>query len=130
MLRIKTICSTLTEYKNTAILKQNFIERGYKENILKDQIDKIDNIDRKDLLRKKEKSIKNRIPCIITCNRKLPMMRKIIKVQYVGKAEAVFNIRLNNHRKDVSNSKSIAVDLCFRKPGHSFNLHAKFTLIK
>ena len=67
-LRIKTICSTLTEYKkHCAILKQNFIDRGYKENILKDKIDEVDNIDRKDLL---------------------------------------------------------------RKPGHSFNLHAKFTLIE
>ena len=56
-LRIKTICSTLTEYKKHCytILKQNFIERGYEENILKDEIDKVDNIDRKELLRKKEK---------------------------------------------------------------------------
>ena len=78
-LRIKTICSTLTEYKkHCAILKQNFIERAYKENILKDQINKVDNIDRKDLLSKKEKIIKDRIPCLITCNRKLPMMHKII----------------------------------------------------
>ena len=33
------------------------MERGYEENILKDQIDKVDIIDRKDL-RKKEKSTK------------------------------------------------------------------------
>ena len=72
-LRIKTICSTLSEYK-----KQNFIERGYEENILNDEIDKIDNIDQKDLLSKKEKNIKHRIPCLITYNRKLPIMRKII----------------------------------------------------
>ena len=78
-LRIKTIRSTLTEYKkHCAILKRNFIERGYKENILKDKIGKVDNIDRKDLIRKKEKYIKYRIPFLITYNRKLPMMRKII----------------------------------------------------
>ena len=54
-LRIKTICSILTEYKkHCAILKQNFIERGHEGNILKDEIDKVDNIDRKDLLRKKK----------------------------------------------------------------------------
>ena len=52
------------------------------------------------------------------------------RVQYVVKAETGFNIRLNNHRKDVNNPKSIPADLHFRKPGHSFNLHAKFTLIK
>ena len=52
--RVKTIRSTLTEYKiHCAMLKQNFIERGYEENILKDQIDKVDNIDREDLSRKK-----------------------------------------------------------------------------
>ena len=55
VLRIKTISSILTEYKkHCAILKQNFIERGYKGNILKDEIDMVDNIDRKDLLRKKK----------------------------------------------------------------------------
>ena len=54
-LRIKTSCSTLAEYKkHCAILKQNFIEKGYKENILKDEIDKVDNIDRKNLLSKKK----------------------------------------------------------------------------
>ena len=52
------------------------------------------------------------------------------KVQYVGKAETAFNIRLNNHRKDVNNPKSIHADLHFRKPEHSFNLHANFTLIE
>ena len=52
------------------------------------------------------------------------------RVQYAGKAETAFNIRRNNHRKDVNNPKSIPVDLHFRKPGYSFNLHAKFTLIK
>ena len=66
-LRIKTIRSTLTKYKKCcAILKQKFIGRGYEENILKDEIDKVDNIDRQDLLRKKEKNIKDRIPCLIT----------------------------------------------------------------
>ena len=52
------------------------------------------------------------------------------RVQYVGKAVTAFNIRLNNHRKDVNNPKSIPADFHFRKPGHSFNLHAKLTLIE
>ena len=55
---------------------------------------------------------------------------ELCEVQYVGKAETAFNIRLNNHRKDINNPKSIPADLHFRKLGHSFNLHAKFTLIK
>ena len=52
------------------------------------------------------------------------------KVQYVGKAETAFNLRLNNHRKGVSNPKFILADMHFRKPGCSFSLHAKFTLIE
>ena len=52
------------------------------------------------------------------------------KIQYVGKAEAAFNMILNNHRKDVNNPKFIPVDFHFRKPGHSFILHAKVTLIE
>ena len=48
-LRIKTIFSSLIEYnRHCAILKLKFTERGYKDNILKDQIDRVDNHDRKD----------------------------------------------------------------------------------
>ena len=54
----------------------------------------------------------------------------LCKVQYVRKAEAAFNIKLNNCRKDVSNPKSTPADLHFRKPGDSFSLHPKFTLIE
>ena len=54
----------------------------------------------------------------------------LCKVQYVGKAETAFNIKLNNHRKDVNNPKSIPADLHLRKPGHSFNPHAKLILIE
>ena len=54
----------------------------------------------------------------------------LCKVQYIGKAETVFNRRLNNHRKDVNNPKTIPADLHLRKTGYSFNLHAKLTLIE
>ena len=54
----------------------------------------------------------------------------LCKIQYVGKAETAFNIRLNNHRKDVNNPKSILANFHFKKSGDSFSLHAKFILIK
>ena len=54
----------------------------------------------------------------------------LCNVQYVGKSETAINIILNNHRKDINNPKSIPADLPFRKPGHSFNLYAHFTLIE
>ena len=54
----------------------------------------------------------------------------LCKIQYVGKAKTAFNIRLNNNRKDVNNPKPIPAAFHFRKPGHSFNLHVKFTLME
>ena len=58
------------------------------------------------------------------------MESALCKVQYVGKAETAFNKRLKNHGKDVTNPKSVPTNLHFRKPGQSFDLHAKFTLIE
>ena len=40
------------------------------------------------------------------------------------------NQRLNNYTKEVNNLKSIPLHLHFRKPGHSFSPHAKFSLIE
>ena len=49
----------------------------------------------------------------------------LCKIQYVGKAETAFNIKLNNHRKDVNNPNSIPANFHLRKPGHSFNRTTK-----
>ena len=54
----------------------------------------------------------------------------LCKIQYVGKSETSFNIRLNNHRKDTKNTKSIPADSHFRKPGHDFTKNARFILIE
>ena len=56
----------------------------------------------------------------------------LCKIQYVGKAETPFNIRLNNHRKDANdnNSKAIPPSIHFKQPGHNFNKDARFTLIE
>ena len=53
----------------------------------------------------------------------------ICNLQYVGKNETLFNIRLNNHRKDVKDAKVILADKHFQKNGHKFNEHARFTII-
>ena len=56
----------------------------------------------------------------------------LCKIQYVGKVETPFNIRLNNHRKDVdgNNPKAIPASIHFKQPCHNFNKQSKFTLIK
>ena len=80
ILRLKAICSTTTEFdKNCAIIKQKFLDRQYKEEVLDEQIKKADRIERKELFTCKEKNNnKNRIPLSITYNRTLPNISKIV----------------------------------------------------
>ena len=54
----------------------------------------------------------------------------LCKIQYVGKSENPFNLRLNNHREDVNNLKAIPACNHFKIHGHKFMKHAKFTLIE
>ena len=50
------------------------------------------------------------------------------KIQYVGKAETEFNIRPNNHRKDVWKPDAISATRHFSGKNHNFNTQAKFIL--
>ena len=50
--------------------------------------------------------------------------------QYTGKSVITFNLRLNNHGKDVKKRILLQTDQHFQLHGHNFNEHAKFTLIK
>ena len=51
------------------------------------------------------------------------------KIQYVGKSETSFNIRLSNHRKD---KKPNAIEACkhFNNNEHTFSKHGKFMIIE
>ena len=44
----------------------------------------------------------------------------LCNIQYVGKSETSFNLRLNNHRKDVSNPKAFPSCAHFIKEEHKF----------
>ena len=50
-------------------------------------------------------------------------------MQYVGNAEAAFNLKLNNHRKDTKKPDSILACKHFQEQGNNFNKHAKFIII-
>ena len=52
------------------------------------------------------------------------------KIQYVGKAETEFNIRLNNHQKDVRKSNAVPTSRHFSGKNHNFHMPAKFILIE
>ena len=49
--------------------------------------------------------------------------------QYVGKAETSFNIRLNDHGKDVKIANSIIDCKYFQQESHNFNQHTKCVII-
>ena len=51
-------------------------------------------------------------------------------IQYVGKSETPFNIRLNNHRKDVKNPNAIPACKYFNRHNHDFNNHGKIITIE
>ena len=51
-------------------------------------------------------------------------------MQYVGKVETKFNIRLNNHRNDVWKPNAIPAIRYFLDNNHNFNTHPIFILIE
>ena len=76
-LRLKTISSTEDEYqRNCAVMKQKLLKRKYNEENLNKQIEKVDLIERKELLQNNEKLLQNNskkdIPLASTDNRTLP----------------------------------------------------------
>ena len=54
----------------------------------------------------------------------------ICKIQYVGKSEWPFNIRMNKHRDDVQKHDAILACQHFKKYNHNFNEHARFIIIE
>ena len=54
----------------------------------------------------------------------------LFKIKYVGKPETPFNIRLNNHRSDVSDPNTILSCCHFAQSNHDFNNHTQLTTIE
>ena len=54
----------------------------------------------------------------------------LCKAQYVGKTEKPFNIRLNNHRSDVSDPNAIPACRRLTQNNHQLKNHAKSTVIE
>ena len=78
-LGIKTILLTTYEFnKNRNIITQRNKEKGYPENLVNEQVDKLKNMKRKKLLLTNQITIQNRIPVSITYNRYLPNISNII----------------------------------------------------
>ena len=54
----------------------------------------------------------------------------LCKIQYVAKSETAFNIRLNNHRKDIKKLNAIEACKHFNSNEHTFSKHGKFIIIE
>ena len=52
----------------------------------------------------------------------------ICNIKYVGKSETLFNIRLNNHGKNVKNPNVIPAWKHFKRRDHDFNNHGKIII--
>ena len=238
-LRIKRICTSTEEYKtHCTALRQQLVEKRYNANLIKEQIERVDCLDRELLIIENKPKKSKIIPLSVTYNKNLPNIKSILdkhwhilksnnqheqifkenpiiafrknkslkdiiggntieenkrklkvkkkttgkcspcfsnkglccnhilntstfqssqtketfniyhhvnckskyviyllqcdlcNCQYIGKSETPFNIRLNNHRKDVSSINAIPACKHFNKPAHNFNTHAKFTIIE
>jgi hypothetical protein len=78
-LRIRNICTEDSEYfKHTGNLLNKLEERGHNKTSVQDQINKVYQIPRKDLLSKKQKTSEHTNPLIVTYNKNLPNLRKAI----------------------------------------------------
>ena len=79
-LRIRRICSENHElHKHYKYLTQYFLERGYPNTLIVNQIKKALTIPRQDTLKLTHKDTPNRIPLITTFHHALPPLAKIIK---------------------------------------------------
>ena len=55
---------------------------------------------------------------------------RICRVQYIGKSETEFNIRLHNHSKDINRQNAHQTDQHFKLSNRNFSQHARFTMIE
>ena len=126
-LRLKIICSTSTKFdQNCAIIKQKFLDRQYKEEVLDEQIKKVDRIERKELFTCKEKNNKNRIPLSIIYNRTLPNISKIVNKNWnilqintefhgVFQATRMIAFKRSKNLQEIIGSHAVKQEIVFKK---------------
>ena len=78
-LRIRRICTEESDFvTNGEKLIKDLVERGHPRRVAAEGVQKARNLDRQQLLVYKEKEATNRIPLIVTYNKKLPDMKNIV----------------------------------------------------
>lgn len=78
--RVKRICSEEDDYmKRREEIKMNLQKRGYKNTSIEEQLQKVDILDRKELLKYKLKTENNRVPLVLTFSKALPNIHSILR---------------------------------------------------
>ena len=54
----------------------------------------------------------------------------MFQIHYVGKSEKSFNVRVNNHRKDIIKPNAIEACKCFNNNEYTFSKHGKFIIME
>ena len=78
-LKIKRDCSTFNEYKKYSnVLVKRFVEKGYEENNIPNQTERVDSLARSTVLNKTDAVRKNAVLFSVTYSTTLPNIREII----------------------------------------------------
>lgn len=80
-MRLKRICSEDSSYeKQKDVLRSQLISRGYKEDIINREFRKVDQVEREEALRRKNRQKQNdRVPLVLTYSSHLPDIHNIVK---------------------------------------------------
>ena len=125
--RLRRICTDKDDFQELADkLKKDLINRGYQREKVTEEINRAGNLDRNGLLTYKERVVNEQTPLIVTYNRKLPNLKRIIdntwetlhinpteKEKFVKKPLLCF--RRNRNLRDILGQTKISQNKVVRK---------------
>jgi hypothetical protein len=78
--RVKRICSSDKDYKaRRNEIKTHLQNRGYRSSLIEEQLQKVDELNREDLLQYKDRKENDRVPLIFTYSKALPNIHAILR---------------------------------------------------
>ena len=126
-LRLKRICTENEEFKKASIqLTEKLRKRGYNEKEIIDQINRVEERNRGELLQYKIKKPMTRIPCVLTYNPQLPNIKEAIinnwnilhinpQLKEIFTQQPIMAFRRNKNLGDMLGQKTIKNGKVIRK---------------
>ena len=107
-------------------MKKDLVNRGHNESKVSEEINRAANVDRETLLTYKEKTESNRIPLVVTYNKRLPNLKKILEESWSTlhinetekakfKEEPLVCYRKNKNLRDILGQTRISKNRVARK---------------